>query len=325
MSFAHRKRSLVWNRLRYMKDSETGKRVSRLNPEDEWIAKDVPDLRIVEQSLWDQVKKRQGKLALSQKRNGDFWTKQRPRYLLSGLIRCAASGGGFSVISQTHIGCANARNKGTCSERRSIKRTTLEDVVLDGLKHQLMEPELCKVFAEEYVRELTRLHAQNRDSQASVSTEIEKINRDLENLIDAICAGIPADRIKDRMVALEERKAELVAKREASPDANVVIHPNMGRFYRERVAQLANTLRSDDARSEATEILRSLKDTVTVQFDDAGKTQISIQGSLAGILSLSKANKKAASVSKDDVRQIKLVAGAGFGEASTMEVIVMKV
>lgn len=28
---------LVWNRLRYIKDPETGKRVSRPNPESEWI------------------------------------------------------------------------------------------------------------------------------------------------------------------------------------------------------------------------------------------------------------------------------------------------
>jgi site-specific DNA recombinase len=229
------------------------------------------------------------------------------------------------VISQTHIGCANARNKGTCTVRRSIKRTTLENIVLDGLKHQIMDPELCKIFAEEYVRELTRLHAQNRNSQASLSTELEKVDRDLEKLVDAICAGIPADRIKDIMVSLEARKAVLGDKLETSPVANFLIHPNMGRFYRERVAQLANTLRSDYSRSEASEILRGLVDTITVQFDENGKSQISIQGSLAGILSLSKANKKAVSVSEDDVQQIKLVAGAGYGEASTMEVIVMNV
>ncbi len=32
---------LVWNRLRYIKNPDTGKRVSKLNPEDEWIVKDV--------------------------------------------------------------------------------------------------------------------------------------------------------------------------------------------------------------------------------------------------------------------------------------------
>ena len=33
---------VCWNRLRYIKDPETGKRVSRLNPESEWITQEVP-------------------------------------------------------------------------------------------------------------------------------------------------------------------------------------------------------------------------------------------------------------------------------------------
>ena len=43
---------LVWNRLRYINDPDTGKRVSRLNPESEWVIQDVPELRIVEQDVW---------------------------------------------------------------------------------------------------------------------------------------------------------------------------------------------------------------------------------------------------------------------------------
>lgn len=49
---------LIWNRLRYLKDPETGKRVSRLNPEDQWIIKDVPELTIIDQDLWKQAKDR---------------------------------------------------------------------------------------------------------------------------------------------------------------------------------------------------------------------------------------------------------------------------
>jgi Recombinase len=37
---------LVWNHLRYIKDPATGKRRSRLNPEKDWIIKEVPELRI---------------------------------------------------------------------------------------------------------------------------------------------------------------------------------------------------------------------------------------------------------------------------------------
>jgi len=53
---------LVWNRLRYVKDPETGKRVSRLNPDSGWIVQSVPGLRIVDQELWERVKTRQGTL-----------------------------------------------------------------------------------------------------------------------------------------------------------------------------------------------------------------------------------------------------------------------
>ena len=54
---------LVWNRLRYVKDPETGKRVSRLNPDSGWIVQDVAGLRIIDQELWERVKARQGALA----------------------------------------------------------------------------------------------------------------------------------------------------------------------------------------------------------------------------------------------------------------------
>lgn len=42
---------LVWNRLAYIKNPDTGNRVSRLNDPSEWIVKDVPELRIVDQEL----------------------------------------------------------------------------------------------------------------------------------------------------------------------------------------------------------------------------------------------------------------------------------
>jgi hypothetical protein len=33
---------LVWNRLRYIKNPDAGTRVSRLNPEAEWMSRSVP-------------------------------------------------------------------------------------------------------------------------------------------------------------------------------------------------------------------------------------------------------------------------------------------
>ena len=50
---------MVWNRQRFVKDPDTGKRLARLNPPSEWITKDVPELRIVDDELWQAVKARQ--------------------------------------------------------------------------------------------------------------------------------------------------------------------------------------------------------------------------------------------------------------------------
>jgi site-specific DNA recombinase len=46
---------LVWNRVRMIKDPETGKRVSRPNPESEWQRCDVPQLAIVTKETFDQA------------------------------------------------------------------------------------------------------------------------------------------------------------------------------------------------------------------------------------------------------------------------------
>ena len=54
---------LVWNRQRFLKDPDTGKRVARMNPPSEWITKDVPELRIVDDELWNGVQARYAQCA----------------------------------------------------------------------------------------------------------------------------------------------------------------------------------------------------------------------------------------------------------------------
>nr|WP_245410663.1 recombinase family protein [Notoacmeibacter marinus] len=57
---------LVWNRQRFIKDPDTGRRQARPNSEEEWIVQDVPDLGIVDEEICKAVKARQ--LAIKQKR-----------------------------------------------------------------------------------------------------------------------------------------------------------------------------------------------------------------------------------------------------------------
>ena len=92
-----------------------------LNDKSALIITDVPELRIIDQDLWERVKERQRGL----RKLPSFHEKQRPRMLLSYLLKCGCCGGGFSKVSQNHYGCSTARNKGTCHNRLTVRQETL--------------------------------------------------------------------------------------------------------------------------------------------------------------------------------------------------------
>ena len=165
---------LVWNRLRYIKDPETGKRVSRLNQEENWIVKEVLDLRIIDQDIWDRVKTRQGEQSAAtfgDKKPG-WWDRRRPRYLFSGLVKCGVCGGGVVNLNAERVGCASARNKGTCDNKRTLRREILEATILEGLHSHLMDPALYEIFCEEYTRHLNTLRIQNNASLEGAKAEV---------------------------------------------------------------------------------------------------------------------------------------------------------
>jgi DNA invertase Pin-like site-specific DNA recombinase len=123
---------MVWNRQRFLKDPETGKRVSRMNPQSEWIVHEVPHLRIIDDATWQAAKARQQRIRSQQDPGGRekataFRDYRRPRYLFSGLTKCGRCGGGYSVISAHLLGCSTARNKGTCDNRINIRRDHFEE------------------------------------------------------------------------------------------------------------------------------------------------------------------------------------------------------
>jgi hypothetical protein len=305
----------IWNRLRFVKNPQTGKRISRLNPQSEWIIGDVPDLRLIDQDLWDQVKARQG--ALHGTRSGGsspgYWDRRRPRYLFTGLMRCGVCGGGVVTWNRVRIGCANARNKGTCTNKRTMRRDDLEAAVLEGLQHRLMDPDLVAVFCDEYTRHMNALTHEHNAAREGARAELGKINRDLDRLVQALLDGAPARTVKDRMAQLEARKDVLEAQLAQGEDVKVAVHPNMARVYRERVANLRTALTQEDCQAEAAEIMRTLIDRIelTPVCQDGKETlSITLHGHLAGILGLAAKAKGPLDASDPSMECTKLVAGA---------------
>jgi len=289
----------IWNRLRYIKNPETGKRVSRLNSEDQWVITDVPDLRIIDQDLWEQVKAQQG---VYNKKDKPLHKRNRPTYLLSHLVKCGCCGGGFAMHNQTRLACSTAKNKGTCSNKLSIKREDLEAKVLHALNANLMDERLVEAFCQEYTKRMNELRREQNASRATFIKEQRKLTREKQKIVQSICDGVPAEMIKDRAVIVNDRLKELDHLIANQPEEKVMFHPNMSARYKQEVSGLMATLNNPEMRAEASQHLRAMIVKVVLTPNEAGDDlTIDLIGDLAGILSVatsSESTRVAAELSK---------------------------
>jgi hypothetical protein len=213
------------------------------------------------------------------------------------------------VSSFTSAGCSTARNKGTCTNRLTIRRDVLEAHVLDGLRHHLMDPALFEEYCDEFTLELARLRRQEQDARASLERDLDKVNRGIRRIIEAIKAGVSPLSIKDEMNILESRKQDLMARLQAAPEEKPLIHPGLAKLYRRKVADLSEALNGEETRTEAAELIRSLVEAIVLVPED-GALKVELKGDLAGILKLCSESKSLSGWTPERLSQVKLVAGA---------------
>ena len=307
----------VWNRLRFRRDPETRKRVSQLNPPEEWIVADVPELRIIDDDQWTRTQVHQESRARETRpdtKRGPDWRQRRPKHLFSGLIKCAACGGGMTLTSRIYYGCATSRNKGMCENRLTMRLDRLEEAVLQGLQERLLTPELTKTFVREYTREVNRLRAEATATHDGTRQRLTTLNRQIANIVDTVAVGRASPALLDRLEKLETEKDHLERDLAGPAPEPVRFHPNVADLYVSKVNGLREALNEDGPREEAAEILRSLVDEIRLHSID-GELKIELIGDLATLLFFAgeteKANKKPGSRGKPG-RTKWLVAGVGF-------------
>ncbi|WP_231639133.1 recombinase family protein [Sphingomonas profundi] len=283
---------LVWNRQRYVKDPSTGKRVSRINPESEWITTEVPDLRIIDDGLWQAAKARQASIAVqyagcieaTRKAVGMRGTV-RPKSLLSGLVFCGVCGGPCSLRGQGRFACSSHNDTGACKNGRSITRLALESRVLDGLRDRLMAPEMVSEAIDAYVAENNRLNHDRRASHVADTAELSRVVRSIGEVLDAIEQGRKSDALFDRLEGLEGRQKQLKARLGDAPADVPDIHPNIAEIYRRKVARLAEALNHPADRDEASYAIRSLIERVTLHPGQRrGEIHATLHGEFGAIL-----------------------------------------
>jgi site-specific DNA recombinase len=171
---------LVWNRQRFVKNPATGKRHARRNPPADWIVEDVPELRIVDETLWERVSSRLGVIAQSPTaaaiRQSRFWEKRRARHILTGLAVCGQCGHPLAAVGQDYLRCAQADRRGVCDNRRGVRRKILEDIVLSALQMNLMHPDLVAEFIRAYQVEVNAERASEEQERLAAAAGSSKSN-----------------------------------------------------------------------------------------------------------------------------------------------------
>ena len=271
----------------------------------------MPDLRIVDQPLWDRVQQRLGAIRNSDRvrnaRATRFWEHRRAKHLLTEKAFCGACGSGLAAIGADHLACGKARRTGTCDNLRSIRRGVLEGILLDALKNQLMEPDLVAEFIDEFHREVNRQRHGAELQRTAAQSELAAVTRKLDGLVDAIADGLRAGGLQQRLDELEARKIELGAKLAGPAPSPVRLHPNLAQLYRERVAELHIALADPELRSEALELIRGLVDRVEVHPAEGG-FRIELVGEIANMVTLSAGAERVGS--ELGRASVKVVAGA---------------
>ncbi len=305
--------NLTYGRTEYKKDPRTGKRVARPQPEDKWIVTLVPDLRIIDDGLWQAVKARQAAVTREMPRDetGNPLNRvHRKTHVLSGLIRCGQCGGPMAITGKGRYGCSSYRSSRTCTNGRTVPRIEVEERVLSGLKQRLFDTELVGEFLQEFEREVRRLRKDQISATRNQRRRIVEIETQIERFLDAIAEGTASGSATKRIKALEIEQDELRSLLGDADQADTVIPiTNIARVYKVRVERLVDGLTDSAIRQEAIEIIQSMIEQIIVTPVEGGFT-IDLHGELGAILALVDGKQKLPDAKRAG-SSLSVVAGAG--------------
>ena len=239
--------TIVWNRVRMVKDPDTGRRVSRANPADEWQSAAAGHLKILDDQLLAAVRERRdGNRAARPEQS------RRPRHLLSGLLKCGCCGSGMSIrdrdkTGKTRVRCSAFAESGACDHSRVYYLEAIERVAVEGLRDELRDPRLIAEFAKTYQAERIRLARDAVASRSRMEQRRDEAARALGRLVDALAEGrIGIASIRDRLIELETEKAQLDAELAQLPEPveAVALHPMAIARYLDMIEELSTSLQS---------------------------------------------------------------------------------
>lgn len=142
---------MIWNRVTMVRDPDTGRRISRLNPESDWQVMPAEHLRIVPAPLFAAAQARKQARAYAA---AEGKMTRRPKRVLSALMRCGCCGGSMSmhdtISGRPRIRCSTNRESGTCTSAKKFYLDRIETAVIFNLRAIFDNPDVVAEYLRTY-------------------------------------------------------------------------------------------------------------------------------------------------------------------------------
>ena len=223
-----------WNMSEWVKDPDSGKRIRRERPRSEWLEYHDEVLRIISDETYEKAQQRARDAG-----NPDARLKcgGKPKYLLSGLLKCKECGSNYILTSSTAYQCSGNVG-GACTNGIRIRRDIAEAKILDPVKQELLSPQRVELMA----REIEKRWKERIKELAEKATpeEIQALDARIERLQERLLAGDPdlePDELQLGIEAARRKRKELIEAQPAAQQSAKVIAalPQAAQAYRRQI------------------------------------------------------------------------------------------
>jgi site-specific DNA recombinase len=272
---------VAWNRQRFVRNPETGKRIARPTAQADRVFAEVPALAIVSAEDFAAVAARFAEDANTNGLRGRPRPARR-RYLLAGLVECGVCGEPFVAHARGTMRCRRYVNSRACSNTKTVRVEELTRRALAGLRASLLDPAALEAFCEEYRAATSARAASARQRRQDRDREAGDLMARRKRLVDLIETGTAGD--VDAIVArLREIEARLATLAAPEPDAAPVIElaPGLPGMFRRMVDRFL----AAEVPAEAVDEVRALIDRIVIRPDvGKGRYRAELVGTLAALI-----------------------------------------
>jgi site-specific DNA recombinase len=248
----------VRNRIRRIRNYNTGKRDAHKALPDDLVTADFPHLRIVDQDLWNdaQAVRRERANRIFGGKLIERVTVVRKSHPFTGLFRCAECGSKMIIAGSGRngdrgIACSEAWWRSTtCKHRKSYSLARLTALAIEKMHAHLTDPEFVKERASERAKMLASLEREAGSERKTAQRELDRVDLRIKKIIRLIedddGDDVPQE-VRDRMRELRAEQRGLKQRLEMldAKITGVTPHPSVVKALAKDVDTLHEMLKDN--------------------------------------------------------------------------------